>query len=146
MAPDPDRSLADRVAVLAEAVGRCMAPVLRERFGLSRDEWRVLAALAAGPVRQARLMEATALEKMPVSRAVAGLERAGLLQRRPDPDDGRGWLLELRAAGRATYLKVVPLLQAREASLLDALTPAQRELLDEALEGLLERARTLAGR
>lgn len=35
-----------RLAVVAEAVSRAIADVYRERFGLTRDEWRVLAALA----------------------------------------------------------------------------------------------------
>ena len=34
------------IAVLADAVSRSMAAVYRQRFDLSRDEWRLLAALA----------------------------------------------------------------------------------------------------
>ena len=63
-----------RLAVLSEQVSQCVALVYRERFGLSRDAWRVLAALAdGGTVRTADVIAATALEKMQVSRAVAAI-------------------------------------------------------------------------
>jgi DNA-binding MarR family transcriptional regulator len=80
-----------RMAVLAERVSQCLAQVYRERFGLTRDEWRVLAALAeSGTVKTAQVIASTTLEKMAVSRAVTRLESAGLVERLADPDDGRG--------------------------------------------------------
>ena len=138
------RFLPYRLAVLTDAVSQSLSLVYRERFGLSRDEWRVLAALAdCGTVKTLRVIEHTTLEKMQVSRAVQRLEAAGLLVRRPDPDDGRGWLLGLSPGGRALYRKVVPVVEAREAFLLDALDSSERQALDSALSKLLERARLL---
>jgi DNA-binding MarR family transcriptional regulator len=134
-----------RLAVLAEAVSQAVASVYRERFGLTRDEWRVLAALAdCGTVKTTRVIEHTTLEKMQVSRAVARLEAAGLITRLPDPDDGRGWLLQMQPAGRALYRRIVPLVQAREAFLLEGLDEQERALLDRALATMLARARLLA--
>ena len=133
-----------RIAVFSERVSQCIAQVYRERFGLTRDEWRVIASLAeAGKVRTAWIIDKTTLEKMQVSRAVARLERDGLLERLPDPEDGRGWLLRLLPAGKALYAKVVPMVQARETFLLDALLPEEREVLDRALTKLSERAEVL---
>lgn len=133
-----------RLAVLSESVSQCIAQVYRERFGLTRDEWRVLAALAeAGKVKTSTVIVNTTLEKMQVSRAVSRLERDGLLERMPDPDDGRGWLLRLLPAGRALYAKVVPMVQAREQFLLNALDPHEQEALHQALNKLQERARQL---
>jgi DNA-binding MarR family transcriptional regulator len=136
-----------RLALLAEAVSQCMAQVYRERFGLARDEWRVLAhlagsgaAVAATPVKTTEVIRRTALDKMQVSRAVARLERDGLVQRHPDPDDGRGWRLELSAAGRALHAQVVPMVQAREAILLEVLSAAERRVLDAALLKMQQRA------
>ena len=134
-----------RLAVLSEAVSQSVARVYRERFGLTRDEWRVLAALAdCGTVKTARVIEHTTLEKMQVSRAVSRLEEGGLIERQPDPQDGRGWVLRLTAAGRALYKKLVPLVEAREAFLLEALEPQERAVLEAALAKVLERARILA--
>ena len=134
-----------RVAVLAEAVSRSVSQVYAQRFDLSRDEWRVLAALAqVGRMKMVRLVEHTTLDKMQVSRAVARLESGGLLTREPDPGDRRGWVLHLTAAGRALHRKIVPMVQARESFLLDALEPAERAALEAALDKVLARARQLA--
>jgi DNA-binding MarR family transcriptional regulator len=130
-----------RVSVLAESVSQCLAQVYSERFGLTRDEWRVLAALAeAGTVKTAHVIESTALEKMRVSRAAARMETADLIERLPDPEDGRGWLLRLKPAGRSLHQKIVPVVQAREAFLLEALSAQERAALDRALDKLQARA------
>ncbi|MFM2119965.1 MAG: hypothetical protein RL722_1433 [Pseudomonadota bacterium] len=134
-----------RIAVLSEAVSQSVAQVYRERFGLSRDEWRVLAALAeGGAVPTGEVIRSTTLEKMPVSRAVSRLQAAGHVERLPDPDDGRGWLLRLTPAGRSLYLKIVPMVQAREAFLLEALSAEEQAVLNQAISRLTDQARRLA--
>lgn len=141
---DLSRFFPYRVAVLAESVSQCLAQVYSERFGLTRDEWRVLAALAeAGTVKTAQVIQSTALEKMRVSRAAARMEAADLIERLPDPDDGRGWLLRLKPAGRALHQKIVPVVQAREAFLLEALSAQEQAALDRALDKLQTRAQLL---
>jgi DNA-binding MarR family transcriptional regulator len=130
-----------RVALLAETVSQATAQVYRERFQLTRDEWRVIAALVdAGKVKTAFVLESSTLDKMRVSRAVARLERDGLVERSSDPDDGRAYLLRLLPPGLALYRKIVPMVRAREAFLLSALEPAERAVLDTAIDKLLERA------
>lgn len=47
-----------------------------------------------------------ALDKSTVSRQVTALERAGLVERRADPDDNRGQLLHLTPAGTAALARV----------------------------------------
>jgi DNA-binding MarR family transcriptional regulator len=134
-----------RVAVLAEQVSQCVAQVYRERFGLTRDEWRILAALAgAGTVKTSHVMQSSTLEKMQVSRAVARMERDGLIERLPDPEDGRGWLLRLKPAGRALHARVVPMVRAREEFLLSVLEPQERQVLDRAIDKLRAQAELLA--
>ena len=134
-----------RLAVLAEQVSLATAQVYRERFALSRDEWRVLAALAhQGEVRTADVKDRTTLDKMQVSRALARLERDGLVARLPDPDDGRAWRVRLLPAGMALYRKIVPMVQAREEYLLSDLTAQEREVLAGAIEKVEARARQLA--
>lgn len=133
-----------RLAVLAETVSQAMAAVYRERFGLTRDEWRVLAQLAElGEARTAQVIERTTLEKMQVSRAVTRLERDGLLTRSPDPDDGRGHVLAITPAGRTLYGRVVPMVLAREQFLLEALGPGERERLLAAMAAMQQRAEQL---
>ncbi|MER6029585.1 MarR family winged helix-turn-helix transcriptional regulator [Streptomyces sp. NPDC001851] len=47
-----------------------------------------------------------ALDKSTVSRQVAALERAGLIERRPDPEDARVQVLHLTQAGREVLAQV----------------------------------------
>ena len=55
---DLDAFLPYQLAVLAEAVSRSMSQIYAQRFDLSRDEWRVLAALHdAPPTRTASVIE-----------------------------------------------------------------------------------------
>lgn len=147
--PDDDMELDSffpyRLALLAEAVSRSMAQIYAERFDLSRDEWRVLSALAgASPAKTARVIERTTLDKVSVSRALLRLENKALVERATDPDDSRGHLVKLLPAGRALFRKIVPMVRSREAFLLEGLEPAERSALDAALDKLLQRSRQLA--
>jgi len=108
-----------RLARLAEVVSQATAQVYADRFGLTRDEWRVIAALAGqGAVKTAWIMESSTLDKMPVSRALARLEKDALVGRESDPEDGRAWLVRLLPAGLVLYRKIVPMVLAREEFLL----------------------------
>ncbi len=133
-----------RLAVATETVSRALAAVYSARFDLTRDEWRVLAWLAEDrEVTATELGVRSALDKMQVSRALARMERDGLVERAPDPADRRNLLVRLKAPGRALYKKVVPMAKAREAFLLDALDADERETFDRALAKLQARARQL---
>ena len=134
-----------RLALLADAVSRSMAQIYAERFDLTRDEWRVLAALAgSSPARTAMVIDRTTLDKVSVSRALARMERKGLVARDTDPDDSRGHLIRLLPAGRALFRKIVPMVRSREAFLLEELDETERRALDSALDKLLQRSRQLA--
>ncbi len=54
----------------------------------------------AGPLRLVELAEEFSLDKSTMSRQVTSLLELGLVARRPDPDDGRAFLLELSPDGR----------------------------------------------
>lgn len=133
-----------RLAVVSEAVSRSLAAVYAERFNLTRDEWRILAALAArDEIKGAELGGLTTLDKMQVSRALTRMERDGLIERTPDAADRRNLIVRLKPAGRALYRKIVPMAQAREAYLLESLDADERAALGAALDKLLARARRL---
>jgi DNA-binding MarR family transcriptional regulator len=133
-----------QLAVLSDAVSRSMAQIYGERFDLSRDEWRLLAALAdQQSLRTAALIERTTLDKVSVSRALARLQAKALVERRNDPEDGRGYVIRLLPAGRTLFRKIVPMVKAREQFLLDTLDESQRQTLQSAFELLLPRARQL---
>ena len=133
-----------RLAVLAEAVSRSMAAVYRQRFDLSRDEWRLLAALAeSGRIQAAEAAQTTTLDKMQASRALRSLESRGLVARQTDETDRRHVIVQLLPAGRTLLRQLAPMVLAREAYLLEALDADERAVLDRALAKLLQRARAL---
>jgi DNA-binding MarR family transcriptional regulator len=136
-----------RLALLAETVSRTVAQIYADRFGLSRPEWRVLAALGElGAIAAKDVAPHSALDKMAVSRAVAGLEARGCLTREDDPADRRNRILHLTPRGRALYEKIVPLALARETYLLAALTDEERETFRRILAKLQARAEALESR
>lgn len=133
-----------RLAILAEQVSETVAQIYADRFDLGRQEWRVLAALGyRNDIPSKEAGEYAALDKMQVSRAVAGLAQRGLLTRETDPTDRRNQVLRLTPEGRALYLKITPLALAREAYVLDALEPEEARVLDKAMAKLLRRASEL---
>lgn len=133
-----------QLAVLAEAVSRATALVYTERFNLGRDEWRVLAALANRErMKTVEVIAHTTLDKMQVSRALARMVEAALVERTVDPNDRRSHELRLTPAGISLYRKIVPRVQARADHLLAELSEAERELFSTALQRILVRAQDM---
>ncbi|WP_354233543.1 MarR family winged helix-turn-helix transcriptional regulator [Arthrobacter sp. UYEF3] len=70
---------------------------------LALNEYDVLFALSGCPsgwLRQNELNDHVLLSQSSLSRLVERLEKRGLVQRMPAPDDGRGVLVQLTEAGR----------------------------------------------
>jgi DNA-binding MarR family transcriptional regulator len=83
---------------------RALDAELDAKFGLSLSELELLGRLGAAPERCLRLTSLAAacgLSLSRVSRLAAGLERRGLLERRPCADDGRAVEAHLTATGLA---------------------------------------------
>ncbi|PVZ12988.1 MarR family winged helix-turn-helix transcriptional regulator [Actinomycetospora cinnamomea] len=72
--------------------------------GVERAAYVLLARLVLdGPRRSNALAESVHSDPSTVSRQVAGLVRAGLVERRPDPEDGRATLLAPTAEGLRVF-------------------------------------------
>lgn len=124
-----------RLSVASNAVSARVARVYRARFGLGIPEWRVLAVTAErGETTQAGLVEATAMDKMTVSRATAALVERGLLKR-ATADDRRTRRIALTGEGEALHREVAPLALAIEAEMLEQFSSDERDQL----MGLLQR-------
>ncbi|WP_136637212.1 bifunctional helix-turn-helix transcriptional regulator/GNAT family N-acetyltransferase [Pseudooceanicola onchidii] len=81
----------------------------------------------------AEIARAVGLDKAQVSRAVADLEKGGLLDRRPDPDHAKRLRLFLTGKGHALYLDNVQAQQDQIGAYLDTLRDGERERLVEVL-------------
>jgi DNA-binding MarR family transcriptional regulator len=78
--------------------------------GLGFMEGLLLAAIffeAPSPIKPSHLAETFATTRGNVSHAISSLEAKGLLQRRIDPADARGYLLALKPAGKKSALRVI---------------------------------------
>lgn len=145
MAPRPKLHLENflpyRLSVLSNTVSSAIAASYFMNFGLTIPEWRVMAVLAANPgLSAAEVTVRTAMDKVAVSRAVAGLLATGRLQRTTAPADRRRTHLALTRAGERVYARVVPLALQYERNLLATLNARDRATLDRLVRVLLGRA------
>ena len=93
-------SLVDSVAMALMTVGRLMRQRV-EGDDLEPATFWLLKTLAAQPMRVTELASSTNLDASTVSRHVAQLDRAGLVERTPDPDDRRAHRVRLSPEGRS---------------------------------------------
>jgi DNA-binding MarR family transcriptional regulator len=78
--------------------------------GLGFMEGLALAAIffeAPRPIKPSHIAETFATTRGNVSHAISSLEAKGLVQRKIDPSDARGYLLALRPAGKKCALRVI---------------------------------------
>jgi DNA-binding MarR family transcriptional regulator len=84
------------------------------------------------------------MHKSTISRAVAALEKRGLVARRPNADDRREELLALTAEGRSIYEALAPEALAFESRLVSVLSPEEQATFTALVERLMSHARSLA--
>jgi DNA-binding MarR family transcriptional regulator len=133
-----------RLSLLSNTISEGIATAYRDVHGLSLTEWRVVAILGRFPDLTATdIMARGAMDKVPVSRAVARLEERGLVRREADSEDRRRLTLRLTPRGVRLFNAVVPEALAYETRLLSALEPEEAAQLDTLLGKLLASARSL---
>ena len=82
-----------------------------------------------GPLSQIRLAEALGMGRASAGTVVAVLERRDLVERQPNPDDGRVWLVAPTATGRAVVGRISDIDISLRAELRAGLTHEQRHHL-----------------
>jgi DNA-binding MarR family transcriptional regulator len=118
---------------LAGRVLRAAAFIVKETgadladLGLSRGEFDVLAALrrADAPQSPGSLRTVTLVSAAAITKRVAALHRAGLVERSPNPADGRGVLISLTADGVRVIDEAFPRVIGIERRMLGGLSRAQ---------------------
>jgi DNA-binding MarR family transcriptional regulator len=140
--PDLDPSpigVIGRVSRLARELEQRLEPVYREH-GLEAGWYDVLATLRrTGPPYRLRPTEFTSalmLTSSGTTKRLDRLEQAGLIARSPDPEDRRGTLITLTAAGRELVDSVTTAHLENERRILSALTDAERRKLADLLRRL----------
>jgi DNA-binding MarR family transcriptional regulator len=120
-----------RLSVLAQIVSESLHDLYAGPFDLTVTQWRVMAALGRfAPLTASDVGQRIVMDKVAVSRAVAGLMKRGLVERATDQKDRRRASLALSAKGRTMHARIVPLALEYEQSLYAALSAEERTLFD----------------
>ena len=131
MQQDPTRE--NSIGYLIHEVARLM----RRRFedeasvhGFTLPQWRALAEIyRSEAIAQVSLAAALDVDQMTVSGIVSRLEKRGLIDRYPDPNDSRAKLAKLTPAGLALITNAKNVGRALYENALDGLSPADRDAM-----------------
>lgn len=135
-----ERFMPYRLSVLSGRISRALAREYQTGFDLTIPEWRVMVVLGRlQPLSAGAVAARTEMDKVKVSRAVAAMERKGLLHRTPDPKDQRAMRLALTSSGMAVYADLARFALDWEARLLDCLGQRARVAFGRALTRLSDR-------
>ncbi|MBU9559005.1 MarR family winged helix-turn-helix transcriptional regulator [Burkholderia multivorans] len=151
--PDLDASsmlVMGRLQEAALVIARDRLNPLFARYGMQPGEFDVLATLrrsgAPFALTPTALYDALMMSSGGMTARIDRLQKAGWVERRPNPADGRGTLVALTATGRALIDEAVVAHVDNQRAMLAALSAAEQaqlaRLLDKLLAGL---ARTADG-
>lgn len=133
-----------RLSILSNRVSGAIAKRYARTFDLTIPEWRIIAVLGRRPGLTAKeIAEATEMDKVAVSRAVARLVRKRRLKALADPEDARRQRLSLTREGEELHARIAPIALETEEKLLAALSARERRELDALIDRLLQSARRL---
>lgn len=126
-----------RLSILEQLVSQSVAEPYKDRYKLSRNDWRAMATLALlQPMTATDISSFTKLEKMQVSRAVQRLKSDDLLISQPDPDDKRAVYYRLSPKGVQVYNEIVPKVMEKEREILSCLSANEQSMLRTLLDKL----------
>jgi len=145
MAPrNPDNTPTDTASQLRNAIVRTSRALRQEaatETGLSPATTAALATInRSGPLTPSEIADIERVKRPSMTRTLGCLEREGLIERTPDPTDGRSFLVAINDAGRDRMARLRRRKNAYLARRLRDLDPEEVETLARAAE-LLERMR-----
>lgn len=123
-----------RLSRLSESISLKFAQHYKREYGMTRPEWRALAALGQlGTLTSTQICQHSNMHKTKVSRAVQSLSKRGWLIRKRDDNDRRVEYLQLSAIGLRRYSKLVELAQQFQNELLSTMSPSAISTVNKAL-------------
>lgn len=141
-----EKFLPYRLSVTSNLVSQAIANAYVALFNLTVWEWRVIAVIAeSSGITQQEIGLLTRMDKVTVSRAAIALATRGLVERTPNPRDGRSHILTLSPAGAELYGHVAPKALELEARIFGQLDPADLSRLSDILARVAEAAEKLTG-
>ncbi len=126
-----------RLNRLADLVSRDFARIYKDRHGMTRPEWRVLASLGQfGQATASDIVAHSSQHKTKVSRAVTALEQRGWLKRETDEADRRSEHLTLTKAGLRAYGEMAVLARTYEDRYMAGLGEKERRAILAGLDAM----------
>ncbi|NOW48329.1 DNA-binding MarR family transcriptional regulator [Novosphingobium sp. SG751A] len=126
--------LPHRLLLLARMMDRATMQQLQENFALTLAEWRVLAFICSvGPASAADIGGAFDSDRAEVSRAVKRLIEAGLIERNSNEHNRKRQIISVLPEGQALFEHARKMRGDYFAAILQDITEAERDLLNEAL-------------
>ncbi|AXO16075.1 MarR family winged helix-turn-helix transcriptional regulator [Thalassospira indica] len=121
----------------SEKVSLGFREIYRDRYRMTRSEWRVLATLGQyGALTATEIVTHTGLHKTKVSRAVFSIEKRRWLKRRQDEKDRRIHRLELTSQGVSAFQSLCAAGIAYDRKVRDFLGEDEFKRLSDLLEKL----------
>jgi DNA-binding MarR family transcriptional regulator len=135
-ADDFGRSISYLIGAISNILSIGGSRLYRRAYNIGLTEWRLIWILARAPrITAQRASQIIGLDKAAVSRALAALERRGLVRVEPDPADSRQRIIELSETGMELHGRIMIVAKERERRLLAPLTKEEVRVLT----GLLRR-------
>ena len=137
---EPSDDFARSISYLIGAISNILSiggsRLYRRTYNIGLAEWRLMWVLAIAPrITAQRASQIMGLDKAAVSRALAALERRGLVRVAPDPADNRQRIIELSETGTELHGRLIIVAKERERRLLAPFTKEEVRVLS----GLLRR-------
>lgn len=133
---DPNRS----VGFLMHEVARLLRAEFTRRvehLGLTQAQWQTLAYLARNEgLKQAQLADILEIRPITLTRLIDRLQTAGLVERRPDPDDRRAQRLFLTESAQPLIGKMLGVAAQVREKAMTGLPPERREQLIDTLAAM----------
>ena len=136
---DPTESAGFLVGRVAHALKLRVQEFLDDAgIDMSAEEISILTVLAhLDPERMKPLSEKLGRDATTVSRQVAGLEEAGLVERSPCPDEGRATVVTITKAGSKLVGQTIPLTLALRGRAMKGISKSKAKTLVNALSRML---------
>lgn len=134
-----ERSLTYRLHLLHKVSDHDSHRAYLTRLGLSLSEARCLATIGSfQPMSVMDLADKGNLNKGQASRAAQILVDKGWIEKKNNPEDGRGVTLSLTAHGKKLWRQTMALIDARNQAIFECLSQAERNSLSLLLDRLIE--------
>jgi len=124
-----------KVRIFYRAVSESVARVYKEAYGLSVQEWRIMAVL--GPtdgLTATDIVKRSSMDKVVISRAIQRMRDRDLISQSAHPTDGRQFVLNLSEEGRRIFSELTPKVRRAAEAMLADLTEEEQEILVTLME------------